>query len=295
MFPFDQIDRLNDLTALDPVTQAGTRAVHAVIRPAALRDVLHGKFQGHPLHPALIPVPIGCYASASMLDALGAMAGDDDFAPAADALVVAGLVSTLPAAVTGATDWAAANPTEKRVGFVHAALNLVAAGFYLGSLAARRRGSRTRGKLLSTAGMGVLLASASIGGHLSYRNGLGADHNAAIDDAGPTEWTDVGAYDDLPDGKITVRNAGGTPVCLLRSGGEVLGVVDRCSHQAGPLHEGDLVGDPTTAGDPCVRCPWHGSTFSLRDGAVRRGPSVHPQPALETRRSGDRLEVRLSG
>jgi len=33
----------------------------------------------------------------------------------------------------------------------------------------------------------------------------------------------------------------------------------------------------------CVICPWHGSTFRLSDGSVRRGPATARQPAFETR------------
>jgi nitrite reductase/ring-hydroxylating ferredoxin subunit len=58
-----------------------------------------------------------------------------------------------------------------------------------------------------------------------------------------------------------------------------------CSHAGGPLNEGTVEG-----GD--VICPWHGSRFRLRDGAVAGGPATFPQPHLEARKVAGRIQVR---
>jgi nitrite reductase/ring-hydroxylating ferredoxin subunit len=81
---------------------------------------------------------------------------------------------------------------------------------------------------------------------------------------------------------------------------------DVCSHLAGPLHEGKLKGGNRTdssagagasagSGEPCVVCPWHGSTFSLRSGEVQAGPATSRQPLFETRVTGGLVEVNLPG
>jgi hypothetical protein len=49
MFPFDQLDRLEELSVLDPVVKPLRAAVNASIRPQALQDTLHGTWLGHPL------------------------------------------------------------------------------------------------------------------------------------------------------------------------------------------------------------------------------------------------------
>ncbi len=72
------------------------------------------------------------------------------------------------------------------------------------------------------------------------------------------------------------------PLLVLRRGGTVNVLSDRCSHLSGPLHEGELE-------DGCVVCPWHGSTFRLADGSVRRGPATAPVPAFDTRVSSGRV------
>ncbi|MGZ6793904.1 MAG: Rieske 2Fe-2S domain-containing protein [Mycobacteriales bacterium] len=279
MFPFDQLSRLDSLEALDPLVSPLSKAVTGVVRPQPVADALHGTWLGHPLHAALVQVPIGSFVSANLLDAAG---GDGR---SARMLAGVGLVSAVPAALAGATDWSRSNPSTQRTGLVHALLNAAGLALWGASWSARRRGRS--GSLLGLLGTSVLGASATIGGHLSYRDGLGADTQATIADTGPADWTDVGP-DDLPLGKPVLRQAGGTPVLLVRSATGTDALVDLCAHQSGPLHEGTLA-------DGCVTCPWHGSVFRLSDGAVQHGPSVHPQPALDVRAEDGRLQVRLRG
>jgi nitrite reductase/ring-hydroxylating ferredoxin subunit len=79
--------------------------------------------------------------------------------------------------------------------------------------------------------------------------------------------------------------AAGTPVLLARHGGELHALSNRCVHRGGPLHEGEL-------GDGTVTCPWHGSSFDLRDGGLVRGPAAYPQPVWDVRVREGRIEVR---
>jgi nitrite reductase/ring-hydroxylating ferredoxin subunit/uncharacterized membrane protein len=281
MFPFDRLDRLEELSVLDPVISPLRSAVSAAVRPQGVSDALHGTWLGHPLHAVLVQVPLGAFASATILD----LVGGDDARDAADLLTAAGLASAVPAAVAGANDWSSANPKEQRSGLVHAVVNTVGLGCWLASLLARRRGERGRGTLLGLAGLTAMAAGGTIGGHLSYRRALGADSNADIEDTGPVDWTDAGPAE-VAEGKSVLRQAGGTPVLLFRTGSTIEALADRCSHQSGPLHEGEIA-------DGCVTCPWHGSQFRLADGAVVHGPSTHPQPALDVRVEGSRLQVRL--
>jgi len=71
------------------------------------------------------------------------------------------------------------------------------------------------------------------------------------------------------------------------SANDVTAMVERCGHQGSPLREGEarerrgreVTG---TGADACVVCPWHGSTFRLRDGYVLHGPAGGDQPTLRT-------------
>jgi nitrite reductase/ring-hydroxylating ferredoxin subunit len=166
---------------------------------------------------------------------------------------------------------------------VHAAANGTGALLFAGSLLARGRGGRGKGKLLALAGMGAVSAGGWLGGHLSYAEGVGVDVTAFEDY--PGDWTPVIAEAELADGKAHRAEVGGVPVMVVRDGGHVHALADRCSHRGGPLSDGEI-------DDGCVTCPWHGSRFRLSDGSVERGPAAYPQPALDVRISGGMVEVR---
>ena len=75
---------------------------------------------------------------------------------------------------------------------------------------------------------------------------------------------------------------------VARYQGQVYALAATCSHLGGPLDEGELK-------NGCIECPWHGSRFSLEDGAVERGPATRPQSSFEVRVDDGRVLVRRSG
>lgn len=277
-------DRLERLTALDPAVSSVRESVNRLIQPQVLRDLLHGVWLGHPVHPMLVQVPVGAWTSAAVLDLIPRTG------PSVSLLIGTGMASALPAAAAGLTDWSELNPAESRTGLVHAAANTAALALYGASLMARARGRRMKGKALGFAGLFAVTVGGAIGAHLSYRRAAGVNHTADVPDLVPPGWTDVGRLDELPDGELVRRDVGSVPVLLLRDGARVKALSERCSHLSGPLSEGRLL----RGGDPCVVCPWHGSTFRIADGAVVHGPATAPQPVFETRVLSDHVEVRLT-
>jgi nitrite reductase/ring-hydroxylating ferredoxin subunit/uncharacterized membrane protein len=271
--------------SLDPLGDRLQSAVHATVRTQPLRDLLHGVWLGHPLHPVLVQVPVGAFLSAAVLDLLPGRRG------AATTLIAVGTASSVPAAAAGLTDWASLTREQRRVGLVHATSNTLALGLYAASLAARLRGKHGAGRAFAYAGLSAAGAGAYLGGHLSYQQGAGVNHASAELDRLPEGWHQVGELTQLPDGKTAVRVVAGVPVLVFRQGERVSAFPERCAHQSGPLGEGDIVG---TGDDTCVVCPWHGSTFRLADGTVMRGPAAGPQPALQTRLVDGRVEVSVS-
>jgi nitrite reductase/ring-hydroxylating ferredoxin subunit/uncharacterized membrane protein len=278
------VEQIESAEALDGPGKAIGKQIRSLFSPGKLKDALSGTPTGHPIHPLLTDVVIGSFVSASVLDVLG---GDED-GTAAQRLIGVGLAAYGPTAVTGVNDWAdseATNPAVRRVGLVHAASNAAAVTLYASSLAARRRGAHGRGKVLALAGAGVLSAAGYLGAHLTYAQGVGTNQTAF--DKGPEDWTEVDPGD-LPDGGTASVVLGDTPVLLVRHGGHLHALHDRCSHRGCSLADGKLDGE-------VIQCSCHGSRFSLRDGAIERGPATVPQPAYEVRESGDRIEVRLGG
>src|SRR4051794_28456446 len=55
----DVMGRLEDARPLDPAVKAVRTVINKLLGPQAVRDVLHGVWFGHPLHPVLTDVPIG--------------------------------------------------------------------------------------------------------------------------------------------------------------------------------------------------------------------------------------------
>lgn len=160
--------------ALRPVVLA---ALHAQPKIAAL---LHGKPIGHAAHPLTTDLPIGFWASATVLDLTPA--GGAGRRAAADLLLGLGILSAVPAAVTGLADWAVSDRRTLRVGTVHGMLNNVALGLYGTSWLLRRGGHRGLGVAVSLGAGGVLGASAYLGGHMASR--LGSPPKSA---SGPAE------------------------------------------------------------------------------------------------------------
>jgi nitrite reductase/ring-hydroxylating ferredoxin subunit/uncharacterized membrane protein len=282
------ISRLEQADALDGASDKLQAAVTTVVRPRWLRDLLHGTWLGHPLHPVLVQVPVGAFMSAAVLDLLPerVVPGTQK---AATALIAAGTAGVAPAAIAGWVDWSDLTKDRRRVGLVHALTNAIAVGLYAGSLAARLRGRQQQGKVLAFAGLSVAGAGAYLGGHLSYAQGAGISHAATEVSRLPEEWTEVSSLASLPEGKPAVRRAGEVPVLLYRQGDRVTALIEHCSHEAGPLGEGDVVG---SGSDACVVCPWHGSTFRLADGLVVHGPAANDQPVLPVRVREGSVEVR---
>ena len=268
--------------AVDAPAKKIGKAVRDAIPKGPVKDAVSGTWLGHALHPLLTDMVIGPWTSALILDAVGG----EDSAKAADLLVGVGIAASLPTALTGANDWADTEPADdsiRRVGWVHGMLNTAALGLFSASLVARRGGNRGRGKLLAAAGGAVLGASGHLGGHLSYSQGVGVEQTAF--DPGPEDWTPTIPAADLGEGQSACARADGTPILLVRSGGTVHALHDRCTHRGGSLAEGEIE-------DGCVKCPLHGSLFRLTDGAVERGPAAGPQPAFDVREQDGRLEVR---
>lgn len=276
-------ERLDGLEVVDPVAKKIGKAVRSAVPDGPVKDGLSGTWLGHALHPLLTDIPIGTFTSAVLLDFLGG----EDAGPAADKLIGLGIAATPAVIATGWTDWADSELGDagvRRAGVVHAVLNASAVGLMSASLAARRRGRRGRGKLLSLAGMGLLGGGGWIGGHLSYAQGVGVD--TTVFDKDLPDWTATDLSDgDLVDGEPACALADGVPVMLVRHDGQLRALHNRCSHRGGPLHEGELSGGTVT-------CPWHNTVFSLADGSVERGPSTFPQPVYDTRVTGGKVEVR---
>ena len=132
----------------------------------ALKRALSGAWLGHPLHPALTDLPIGFWTSAWVLDIVGGKGSRD----ASRLLVGLGVLSAVPTAASGISDWTdLADDGKRRLGVVHASANSLAFVSYVASWTARRRGEHGRGVAWGMAGATFATVAGYLGGRLAYR------------------------------------------------------------------------------------------------------------------------------
>src|SRR4051794_19265791 len=86
----------------------------------------------------------------------------------------------------------------------------------------------------------------------------------------------VAPFDELPSGSVKIVVADSIHLGVYNIDGEFFAIEDRCSHDDGPLCEGDW--DPETA---TVICPRHGSNFDLRTGTPLTLPATQPVKTYE--------------
>jgi nitrite reductase/ring-hydroxylating ferredoxin subunit len=191
----------------------------------------------------------------------------------------------------GAVDWSEQHEQQMRVGVVHALANAIAAGCYSGSLLTRRpRASRA----LRLAGLAALAAGGIFGGHLSFRLAGGANHAEAVPHLVEPGWHHLTAVADLPEGKAVRVMLGEVPVVVIRAGGQVPALADRCSHMSRPLSDGDLAEGRLT-------CPGTEASSACPTGRWPAGPppgrSRHSTPRWWTGRSrcGCQAQARTRG
>ena len=98
------------------------------------------------------------------------------------------------------------------------------------------------------------------------------------------EWITVARTDDLPEGGMIGATVGELEVLVANVGGRYCAIGSVCTHEGGPLADGDLNGSTVT-------CPWHGSEFSVETGEVEMSPATEPEPVYEVRVEGDEIQV----
>ena len=253
-----------------------TRAVFRAMTP--IRDLLNGRWLGHPLHSALTDIPIGLLLGSVLLDLIGQPT-------AADITLVATIVFMVLSALAGLADYSETTGTALTRATLHASLMTVSLVILIVSavLRAGTPDDRTVPVVLSIVGFLLVTAGAFVGGDVAYVLGNMVSRHA-FRGAG-TKWVrlDTGDVSDLtalPEATPTKMRAGINDVLVVRIGDRLHALHNVCAHAGGPLNEGRLV-------DGCIECPWHYSRFDLADGEARRGPTVYDQPSYEIRTADD--------
>ncbi|MDQ3414924.1 MAG: Rieske 2Fe-2S domain-containing protein, partial [Verrucomicrobiota bacterium] len=247
-----------------------------------VRNFFHGTWFGHPLHPVITDVPLGAWTAATALDVYELATGDDRLARGSDAAVGIGLIGAAGAALTGLNDWNYTYEKPRRVGAMHAVTNIAATACYLGSWWQLKYGCRRAGVTTGFAGFALSMVGAYLGGHLVYNERIGVNH---APEELPEKYVPLMKESELTENRMHKAEADGIPVLVVKRGGRIFVMAEKCSHLGGPLAEGKFDGETVT-------CPWHGSQFAIADGRILVGPATYAQPCFEVRVRDGQVEVR---
>jgi nitrite reductase/ring-hydroxylating ferredoxin subunit/uncharacterized membrane protein len=241
--------------------------------------------RGHPIHPALIPFPIAFLVGALAADAAGLLLDRPALWQTGWYLAIAGVIAALAAAVPGVIDYFRTVPPDssaKQRATRHGLANVTATALF--AVAWLLRGAADAAPdavtlALQAVGAVLLAVGGWMGGTLVFRNQIGVDHRYAR--AG--KWSELRlASDDVADGRVVAAHGDeleldqmkllvidGRRIVLGRTEDGYVAFDDRCTHKGGSLAGGSMM---------CgrVQCPWHGSQFDVRSGAVQAGPAGKP-------------------
>lgn len=98
------------------------------------------------------------------------------------------------------------------------------------------------------------------------------------------EFVKVAQVSDIPSGQVRVFDASGRRLAVCNVGGQYYAIADLCTHDDGPLGEGELIGDQ-------IECPRHGARFDVKTGKVLCLPAVVPVPTYPVEVRGEDIYV----
>jgi 3-phenylpropionate/trans-cinnamate dioxygenase ferredoxin subunit len=100
---------------------------------------------------------------------------------------------------------------------------------------------------------------------------------------------DVCPASELPEGQMKlIEDADGAKIGVFNCGGELYALEDRCSHDDGPLAEGEFDAEACT-----VECPRHGSLFDLTTGKPKTLPAYVPVRTFEVTVEDDTVKLEV--
>ena len=94
---------------------------------------------------------------------------------------------------------------------------------------------------------------------------------------GTTTKISVCPLAELGPGTMRLVEHDGTKIGVFNCAGELYAIEDRCSHDDGPLAEGEFSPETCT-----VECPRHGSLFDLTTGRPKTLPAYAPVRTFAT-------------
>ncbi len=101
------------------------------------------------------------------------------------------------------------------------------------------------------------------------------------------DFSKIARTSDIADGTVKVYDCDGHNVAICNVDGNFFAVQDLCTHDGGPLGEGELVGSQ-------IECPRHGARFDVKSGKALCLPAVIGIPTYEVDVRGEDIFVKCS-
>ncbi len=100
------------------------------------------------------------------------------------------------------------------------------------------------------------------------------------------DWIKVAQENQIPSGQVKVVEAQGKRLALAHVEDRYYALEDLCTHDDGPLGEGELIGD-------LVECPRHGARFDVKTGQPVTLPAVIPVKTFPVKVEGKDILVEM--
>jgi 3-phenylpropionate/trans-cinnamate dioxygenase ferredoxin subunit len=105
-------------------------------------------------------------------------------------------------------------------------------------------------------------------------------------DESKVEFVEIAPPSELPNGERLFVEIEGRAIVIFNIAGQFFAIGDICTHDDGPLGDGDLEGFN-------IVCPRHGAEFDVRTGKVMQMPAVVDVPAYPVKVMDGMIQVGL--
>src|SRR5215218_7482899 len=161
------------------------------------------KVMGHPIHPILVPFPIGLLTTSVIFDVVHLLAGGARWAEISFWMIAVGVIGGLLAAVFGLIDWLGipSGTRAKAIGLGHGLSNVLMVALFALSWLLRSVDPGDPGVLpfvFPFAGVTLVSLGGYLGGELVFRMGIGVAEGANPNASGSSSGGSPGGASGAP-------------------------------------------------------------------------------------------------
>lgn len=254
--------------------------------------------KGHPIHPILIAFPIAFFIGTLVFDILGKLCNSPGLWQTGYYMEIAGIIGGLAAAVPGIIDYFFTVPPEssaKKRATKHGLINVTNVVIFFVAWLIRHNDTASATLIIGLEVLGVILLSIAgwMGGTLVYNNQLGVNPSYANGGKWNEEYIkaskskiQVATSNELKINQMKLIHVNNKRIVIARTEDSCVAFDDHCTHKGGSLAGGSMICGT-------VQCPWHGSQFDVKTGAVKSGPAKEKIKTYQINESSNKIYLTL--